>query len=346
MSPARLHGERLVRWTDLDFPPCRSGRDLALNAVRSGVLVGAATLLLGGPAAAQSIEDIRDDVREDLRESDVTGLLTGIVNFGALPDIASANFFVEPDDKLSTLKLPFGTDLEVADGPVGLHIEGGVGYLTVDDRVDFGTTQADVDWRGVSGFFGGGPAISLGATTKVRPILDLVISYLENDADYRGADAELFDQALRGLLYDAHLSTIGPALALEVEHKEPVGDDGTITFAGRYTHLFAWSFNASDEVLEGFGQSDTFSAYVELAGPTPFTFLNRDVRWNGVMANTTLFGSGADALGFDFFFEFGGGLDLALLPTDLFGLGTIGVRAAAITGNNVTGWTIGLRTDF
>ena len=73
--------------------------------------------------------------------------------------------------------------------------------------------------------------------------------------------------------------------------------------------------------------------------PTGLTLVRQPLALVATLGNTTLFGDGRDALGFDYFFEAGLALETRLDNRD-WKIKRVRVGAKAIYGEDVTGWSV------
>ncbi len=181
-----------------------------------------------------------------------------------------------------------------------------------------------------------------------RPIFLAGYSRIWDDSSVSGPDAQTFKNAGKGILFDAWLNTALVGGAAEVAHQGYLGPVTDINYGGnvRYDQFYANTFSASDSVLEGGSTFGILTAAAEVNGPVwGLTLLDREVRWIGYATNTYLPAGTGDELGFDYFFELGGGLEL-VDRNIIDGLEGVSVRSSVLFGDNVYGWTAGLALEF
>jgi hypothetical protein len=116
----------------------------------------------------------------------------------------------------------------------------------------------------------------------------------------------------------------------------------------RYDHFYARNFDASDSVLETTDDFSVLTSEAEVSGPAPLKLFGRGTRWIAFIGNTYLPGDQGDSqsgIGFDNFFEVGGGVAL-IDPSVVDGIVGLSLRASLIIGQDVTGWSAGLALEF
>ena len=110
-------------------------------------------------------------------------------------------------------------------------------------------------------------------------------------------------------------------------------------------YLWGTTLDASDDALEGASDFGVFTAAATLDGPLPITAFGRELRWLAFATHSRFPGLSGDALGFDYFFELGGGLEIVDREV-VAGIEGISLRASYITGDNVTGFSVGAHIEF
>ncbi len=330
--------------------------------IRAGLAAGLAAVA-GSPAAAQD-QDLVDLFREAFRtsatRSDLGNAFQSLTIFGAARGITAANFNVEDGGSeldLGATKLgpSHSFDWEPVEG-VRPYVEGTFGYLNTEQTVDFdlapfadpseGATRASVDIDTFTFLGGVGAEIALAAGTVARPIFLAGYSHTSDEGDVTGPLAPEIAAAGDGIVFDVRINSVLLGGALEIEHGRSFeARDINLLGRVRYTHLFDNVVSASDPVLDTDGDFGVLSSGVELDGPTGLTVFGRELRWIGFAANTYLPGAQNDALGFSFFFELGGGIEIVDREV-ISGIEGVSLRGSGIVGDNVTGWSAGLSIEF
>lgn len=320
---------------------------------------------LAAPAAAQTAEEdlarelaeailaARQELIEDARRSDIAQGFQAIGIFGSAPGITAATFYVEEDEgadvRINTYKISPNATLDVGWG-VSPYVEGTFSYLDADQDIFVdgieGPVGIDVDYHVYSALGGVGVEVPVAAGTVVRPIALVGYSRIDNDGEINGGavDVFVFENAARGVLVDVTIDSLLFGAAIEVETLQTFEGDINLAGKARFTQFIADSFDASHPVLEGTNTFSLITARAEADGPTGLSVFGREVRWIGFASTTVLPGQGDD-LGFDFFVELGGGVEL--VDRDVIsGIEGVSLRGSGIVGNGVYGFTAGLSVEF
>lgn len=321
--------------------------------------VAAVTVAMGCTAAcAQQADTLRELLRDAVNDSGFADSVQGLTGFAALPGVSTANFTVdEPvngasDTEMSKFVIPLAHDfkgVQIAGG--ALHAELTLGYLQTDQTLDDlfpGTAlQADIDseFRVFSAIGGVGLAFHPGWHTTLRPVALLGYSRIEQKSRYSGPGAGQLEDTVDGILFNFQTDDLLYGGAVELSHQQALGQGIEFTGNIRYNQLFANTFAASDDVLKTHDDLGVLTGYVQLDGPTGVTALGRDLRWIWFVANSSFPGDSADSLGFDYFLEFGGGIELVDRAV-LDGIEGFSIRGSALAGNGVKGWSVGAKLDF
>ena len=324
--------------------------------LRAASLAAALGAPLAGAAAQQPTPDeLRDLVRSLVRQSGLGEQVQGLSTFAALPGISAARF--EPDPQGATQSRIDRLILPLAHQFAGPRHLGGTPYLeatfgysrfseTFDSALaDAAPTRVDRDLLLLSALAGAGWGFALGERTVLRPTALLGYSYVSDDANLKGPDSEELEEVLDGILLNIHAHELLYGAALGLEHAQPLPAGLGLTASARYNHLWGHTLDASDEALDGAGNFGVFTAATALDGPLGLTLGGRDLRWLAFVTHSRFPGSSGDAVGFDYFFELGGGLKL--VDRDVVaGLDGFSLRASYITGDDVTGFSLGAKLEF
>lgn len=320
------------------------------GAAALAAAMGCILLLL--PFAARA-ESLRDEIRQQARDDNLGNMYQSLSIFNGTPGISAANYYSEGLD-LNTYKLPLAYSLDPFESGLlrgtALYGELTIGYLYGHQRFlseleDQGTTVINADYRTFTGLAGVGLDLPLHDTLVLRPILLAGYSYIKNDADFSGAHAELMKEATRGILFDFDVHSVLLGGAAELGYDRRFAEGLRLTGNLRYNHFVDIGVAASDSALKETGDFGVLTGGAELSGPTPVTLFGRELRWIGFTNGTGFVGQQSAALGFQYFFEIGGGVQLVDREV-VRGLEGVSLRSSAIVGENVTGWTIGLALEF
>lgn len=319
-------------------------------------VLGACALVLAAsapPAIAQQIQN-REQLLEDLGARQIAAQVQSLINFTALPDISGARFTVDADPpssdaRLNTVKLPWNREWPLEGTRLRLYTEANLGLLLAEQRQiaelagpdDLAT---DVDWRAISGLGGIGLAIPLTQRLRIRPVVNVIYSYLENEADVEGPLGPGLEELLDDVFINYHVHAVGAGGTLELAYVGQVDQYG-IELTGSVSQIHTQAFEASSQLLEVATDAQTFNARAELSGPAGFELFDRAVAWKVLYAGTILTGDQVEALGFSYFIQVGGGLEIDV-SRDVEDVDRVGFRIATVQGDGVSGIALGLTLDF
>ena len=309
-------------------------------------------------ASAQSEGELREALRTAAEEVDYGSFVQGLTGFAALPGVSAANFTIQAEDpgisdvQASKIVLPLTyefSDTRIFGYP--LYTELTLGYFHADQQIDDFLSgvpaQAGVDSNvdTFSAVGGIGLTFDLDQHTTLRPLVLIGYSYISQDSKFSGPGGQILDAASDGFLFNLHENVALTGGAVELEHRRDVGSDLKLTGNIRYNQLFAETFQASDDLLETSGTFGVLTAFARLDGPLPFQAFGRDLRWITFASNSTLTGTSSRSIGFDYFFELGGGLEV-VDDQVIRGIEGVSLQASALLGDRVTGWSVGVQLEF
>lgn len=318
-----------------------------------------ASLALSSPATAQSsdLEKIlREEFRSAAQRSNLGQAFQALAVFNIVPGISAASYYIDDGTaeggRIDSYKISPSHTFAPIHG-IKPYLEGTFGFLdasqTLEANLEAGQpTRSEVDIKTLALLGGAGVEIDLFEGTVLRPILLAGYAHIWDTDSTSGPLAEELVRAGDGIVFNVRTNSLLLGGAVEVEHSgrlDPVTD---INYGAkiRYNQLYDKVFSASDPVLEGGGTFGIFTAGASVDGPLwGFSLLDRELRWIGFATNTYLPDSSKDALGFSYFFEVGGGLELVDRSV-VGGLEGLSVRSSVLFGNNVYGWTAGLNLEF
>lgn len=328
-----------------------------LSAIVLAMACGAAVLQTR-PVAAQSADQIRDIFRTAARNAQVGEAAQALTGFSALPGVSAARFVIDDDtdgasdSKATKLLLPLTHEVEDV-GPPGLslHTELTLGYLRLDQDIDgvgSGTileTSLDSSSQVFSAVGGLGVGYVLGRHTTLRPMALIGYSRIEQDTDFSGPGAALLDEATDGILFNDTMDLALLGGAVEIADRRSLPHDLRFTGNLRYNHLYARALRASDPVLETSSHFGVFTGLAQLDGPTGAQAFGRDLRWIGFVTHSSFPGNSDRALGFDYLFELGGGIEIVDREV-VEGIEGLSLRVSVLGGNGVAGWSAGFKLQF
>lgn len=322
------------------------------------VPLACAALALPRPAASQGldVDALRELLRVSARATRLGDAFQLLSLIGAAPGISAARFSVDDpasdygDYELDVIKLPLRHEFDAAAWGRPLFTELTLGWTRADQTLGLAinspdVTEADVGIDTLTALAGVGVSFPVSESLVIRPIANLGYSRITDDATTRGPDAALLEEAAQGILFDVEIESLLYGAALELEYANSFANDVSMDARIRYQHLWDEVQSASDPALESSQDFGAFTARVEADGPTSARAFGRDLRWIGFSSVTWLPGDQTDDLGFDWFAELGGGIELVDREV-VRGVEGVSLRGSVLAGNNVTGWTLGVSLEF
>ncbi len=306
---------------------------------------------LTGVLEAQTIDELREQVRGVAGAARLTAIVAGLVDLSENDDLSAGRLTITPGQDLDvdTWKLPWRSNVAIGNGPTELHLEAGIGYFlsrSATDDVWGGAlpgleTGLRTRWEGVSGFVGAGPRFDLGSGFHAGPVVDVSLSYVENDALWSGPGAALTEALLDGVLFDWHATTLAYGVAGRLEHELRIAELRSLTSLLRYDLR---RFDGIDSTDEAQDFEDTIQRVVVSSAydaPTGLLFSGGPVLWELHLAYTRYLGDDDDVLGFTDYYEVGCALEA---PSPL--LQTMRLSGALLFGEDVRGWSLGFSLTF
>ena len=228
-----------------------------------------------------------------------------------------------------------------------LYLEGNAAYSRFDPvfAATDGTGQGfvPVEWEAVSATGGIGWDFRISERWVVRPIVNVMLGTVASDLaiakwwfnNNRNGDLTFLDGG-RMKVYG-----VGGALMLEYETSAPEAEDN---FQLRYTNVQLNSYDTPNLSVAGHAKAENVSLWARRRVPTPWTALQRPVRWVFEGAYTNFLGDQRE-LGVKHMASLGLGIELDSSATDIWV-----TRWRALVrykfGENVHGVALGLAVSF
>ena len=336
---------------------------MVANMLRNWITVAclSASIFLSAGAAKsqQTITDIlREGFRDAVKESKLSSGLQSLSIFSVTPGISAAIFYPDTeqtvnDFKISTYKLPLFYSFEPVFAGIRPYTELTLSYVHVDEKDNFDIvpgqpTKLNGDIDAYSGLGGIGATIPLNQDFSLRPIVLAGYSRTDIDGTFSGPFSEELETASTNLTRNADTNALLLGGAFQIIFQKYFENRIEISTNVRYDYLYARTFEASDRVLESADDFSILTSHAEISGPTPLTFFGRETRWIAFLGNTYLPGeqdNRESGIGFDYFFEIGGGA--AIIDPDMVeGIAGLSLRGSVIVGEDVNGWSLGLSLEF
>ena len=318
------------------------------NLLRAAALI---VFLAGGTATAQSLDDIRDVIRQSLRDSHAAKSFAGLVVLSEELELSGArlDFDDAGNTEMWALTLPIHESFDLGAGRPGFYLEGSLGYVeTTQYALDVweGTlpgfeTRVDSEWRTYGGLIGTGLEFQVANNLTFTPIVDVGIARIENDTDYSGPGAAATAALADGIVFNYDLWTWTAGPAGRIAWQKPLGDGIRLEVVSRYDIRWVGSLDEDDDAQEFTTRSQIGTVRADLTGPTGLQPFGGDLRWRATGAVRQFFEG--DLWDSESIVQVGGALELeADLPIGR----AIGIEAAAVIGDNVNGWILGMSLVF
>jgi hypothetical protein len=337
--------------------PSHPRRVLAISSPRSVACAPFAALALLGLAAAapaQTLEELRQQLRDDLRDTHFAQGLAGLVLSTHELELTGARYRIddEADTEVTVFTLPFHTSVAAWAGhPARLHLEGALGYAEAEQSVDdlfAGTapgleTSVDTRWRTYGGLLGVGLQWPVGGGVTLTPVLDLSIARLENEADFGGPGAPVLGPLADGIVFNWEAMTFAWGGGGRVDWQRALGERHRLELVARYDVRRTESFD-EDDPAQAFASRQQFATLRgDVLGPLGIDAFGYPLGWQ-LTAAWRQFLEG-DLFDVESFAELGAALCLdtgdGLPLAEGFAL-----TATAIVGEDVSGWSFGMRVLF
>jgi len=284
-----------------------------------------------------------------LSDADISEYAIAFVNMSTAPGLEGATLKIDNDQRHSDQwrsRLGFNAEFTLNDhiynGYWGLAIVGGrledsIGFIEDNgEPVQVDVTREVVGLRGSLGL-----SFPVDQYFKLRPFLSLILSNMENEIILDDQYVQNYNLPFNRLNGSAQMwSTVG---SLEALYTRWYGNY-QLQLSGQYHLNYTESFSEDNPILETEAWNDSAQLKTRFSGPTRLTWAGRPWQWNVYAHYTNFLSTSEAAVGYDDFFEIGGGLDweINIKPLDWFGWRFLGIKVGVIVGDNVEGYSVGL----
>ncbi len=311
----------------------------AVIGARRRVVAALAVFTLA-PVAAVAQEQSSPDVGG--RATDAAAQLLSIIGLVATPDITASRIDVEGDGALSSqridsLRLANDTTLDLDWGR--LYLEGNLGFARADidlrlpDRI-----VGDVNVDAIGAFGGAGPEFEVARFTRVRPLAIVGVGYVDDSLDvFDIDDTEPTDLALRQW-------AAAYGFGVGVQYERPFGGD-LLDLRLKASQVWLQTVRSEDDRFTGNTSNQTINASAVYKYDTGIRFSENRLLLTGLLGGNAFLGDQQDALGFSWFAEYGGGLELDISPSGYW-VQRARFRVTGIAGDGVTGISVGVGIGF
>ncbi len=288
-------------------------------------------------ALAQAVSDA------DLQKR-ANAVLT-LMGFSLTPDVTTGSLSISDQSAGNPYfrQVSAGGGGTLKDTP--LYFEGTLAYGRYDPTLatsDSGGQAITVKWDSLLGTGGIGWGIPVAKSLVLRPILNVSLGRVESEAVAAPAPSFVPGSGVEFLSH-GHLNAAGLGGSLMLDY-ERYSAGSEVDAELRYTNIYLKSFDSSAAV-QGHSDAQTLSFWSRYRAPTGIVALERPLRYVLEYAHTRFLGDLKGALGFEYMNSFGVGLELDTTQYESYVTRTR-LLLRYKTGNNVTGWAVGLGVSF
>ncbi|NUU67310.1 hypothetical protein HQN64_14525 [Enterobacteriaceae bacterium BIT-l23] len=317
------------------------------SLILSGMLLWAGNGIAVAEPLPIELEPIRNSMRDNA--GDLARLYQELSIISITPGISAANFRADHNASdpldIDSWKLAPSYAFDIGVDGFRPYIEGTFGYVRSDQNLDLGDSDyLRLDTKTLSALGGVGAEFDIASNTILRPMVLVGYSHTSNDASSAGFLGDTLYSAGRGVIADFKMRSMLYGGALELEQRHRWENDVKLTANLRYDYLVDDIYSASDSSLEERNEFNVLTGATELNGPTDLAPFGLPLRWIGFITGTYMPDTRGD-IGFDYFVEIGGGIELVdngVIP----GIEGVSLRGSGIVGDGVEGWSVGLSAEF
>lgn len=310
------------------------------------------SVALGGPIFANaqtlSLQDLESDA---LERSGIANILPALGLFGLQPGLRQAHLAVEATPlgtiDIDLTKVPLAYEFAPVWRGIRPFAQITLGHFDLDHGVKVAVIPAfptglDVSMSGEALIGGIGATIPLSDSISLRPMLLAGYARIRSEAATTGPFSGLVLSVVDGILADARLESPVVGGSVELRHNLAFEGGVAVDSALGFGMLYAPVTEATSRTIEQAIPFPTVSASLEADGPLWQAAGGPALRWLGTAGINYFPALPDDIAGLPVAAELGIGLEI--LGPDLGGGLTL--RASAILGDRVTGWSFGASLRF
>jgi len=296
------------------------------------------------------------DALNRLTAEDISEVLINLTSFANDPGVGGTKLNVSTSggqEDLTYSKAHFRVDRDfwLPDRNLAIYGDIDFSFLDVDDDYFSENTLGErVVFIGdrdlYSGRIGLGVAHMITDHIKIRPFVSAALTHIESKTSVIGnIDIAQLPPALATALLDWSTNAWTVAGTLNVKYDRFWGEEEErFEVELDYTYAYHESFNEDFDLLSFSGTTDTLNLLVRYSEPTGAKVFGLPLRWNALVETSVFPTADKDDLGFNFYFTFGGGVDLQLdwRPFGILAARYLGLRVNGIVGDDVTGFGISI----
>ncbi|MGL4268609.1 MAG: hypothetical protein ACRCR6_02335 [Plesiomonas sp.] len=274
-----------------------------------------------------------------------------LLSFTVVPDVTTSNLSVASgnvnDDDVGMRLTQFGGGATLSsDFP--LYAEGTMGYSRYDPRfiVTSGEEVRSVPfrWNAFSAAGGVGWDFPLREHLVLRPILNISLGTVASDVLIGRLILENRTGRELAFLDGGNISFYGYGGSLMLDY-EFFSDAYDMDVEARYSNIRLEPFQKDDRAVAGGASAEQLNLYFRTRIPTGMHLFERPVRVVLESAHTEFLDEQRGALGFDYLTSFGLGMEIDTSKYDIW-ISRTRLVARYITGDNTTGYSLGLAVSF
>jgi len=320
-------------------------RDLQTAARRGALVLGAAGLLVAGPAAANE-----DDLPRSARDlSSAYGVLS-VLGLSVVPSETASTLDISTGNSEANgfFGSQFGVGFTVSKS-FPLYLEGFAGIGRYDPTYVFSNgveaTKLPLRWNNVAGTIGIGWDFNLTDELVLRPMANASLGYVTSDTaviiNYiertYGVDLSFLDNRTLGAY------GYGGSLMLDYENYKP---EYEIDIELRYTHIRLEPMDKAGSNVIGHADAQTIGLWSRIRVPTGYTVFDRPLRSVAEFSASGLVGDQRVAIGSPYLFQFGGGIEFDLEALTWLPGQRVRIVGRYVTGRGVSGYSTGFAITF
>lgn len=263
-----------------------------------------------------------------------------LMGFNLTPDVTTGSLSISDQSTGN----PYFRQTSISGGgnlkDTRLYAEGTLAYGRYDPTFNAPVAPIPVRWESLLATGGLGWDFPLAPRLVLRPVANVSLGRVESEST-----AAAGAQQIPGTVFLAHgqlnAAGLGGSLMLDYERYLP---ENEIDAELRYSSIRLQSFQSSSAV-QGHALAQTVSFWSRYRAPTGLVALERPVRYVLEYAYSRFLGDLEGALGFDYVNSFGLGFELDTSQHDSY-VSRTRLLFRYKTGNNVSGWALGLGVSF
>jgi hypothetical protein len=309
-------------------------------------------LLAAVPARAQEPTTRLGPLRQAFERNAQVAL--GVQGLLIIPDGTASDISItQADGKTGLLLGQIGSGFTWSED-FPLYLEGYIGYARYDP--DFVVRRGDegillpIKWNTVTATVGVGWSFAVTDRLQIRPVLNGSLGYVANDVRVGAAALNFLTGVDVDFLKNGEAATggFGGSLVLAWYDYRP---DWELEVELRYSHARVSTLPVYSRGIDVRSDSDTLSLWTRYRWPTGLEAFGRPMRWVTELYHSEFLSPAQrEVLGADRLTRLGGGIEFDVGRWELGAVGLylqrLRLMGHVVTGENVSGWSVGLGMSF